>query len=134
MRGEKFVAFEYENICQNIFAELCSQGALEFTPSKIGSYWLNDIASENTQIEVMAVDNQRKILFAGECKYHLSPVDATVYFKLKQKVEESAEIQNTFKDYKIIYGVFSKSGFKQRLLDVASENESLLLINENSIV
>lgn len=131
---EKFVAFEYENICQNIFAELCAQGALEFTPSKIGSYWLNDIASENTQIDVMAVDNQRKILFAGECKYHLSPVDATVYFKLKQKVEESTEIQNTFKDYKIIYGVFSKSGFKQRLLDIASGNESLLLINENSIV
>lgn len=131
---EQFVAFEYENVCQNIFAKLCSQGVLEFTPSKIGSYWLNDVGNENTQIDVMAVDSKRKILFAGECKYHQSPVDATVYFKLKQKVDESAEILNTFKDYKIIYGVFSKSGFKQRLLELASENDHLLLINENTVL
>jgi len=131
---EKFVAFEYESICQNIFAMLCEKGAIEFTPSKIGSYWLNELGNENTQIDVMAVDNKRKILFAGECKYHLSPVDATVYFKLKKKVEESAEIQAAFPGYRVIYGVFSKSGFKQRLIDVASESESILLINEDSIV
>ncbi len=131
---EKFVAFEYEHISQNIFMTLCEQGKIDFTPSKIGSYWLNDLGNENMQIDVMAVDNQRKLVFAGECKYHASPVDATVYFKLKQKVAESSEIQSVFKGYKFIYGIFSKSGFKDRLLDVAKESTELLLINENSII
>ena len=38
---EKFVAFAYEDICKEIFARLCSDKAIDFTPSKIGSYWLN---------------------------------------------------------------------------------------------
>ncbi len=131
---EKFVAFEYERVSQNIFGALCERGVIDFTPSKIGSYWQNDIGAENAQIDVMAVDNGRKLLFAGECKYHASPVDATVYFKLKQKVEESAEIQSNFKGYQVIYGIFSKSGFKERLLDVAKENDNLWLISEDHII
>ena len=66
---EKFVAFAYEDICKEIFARLCSDKTIDFTPSKIGSYWLND-KSGNTQIDVMAVDTVNKRLFAGECKYY----------------------------------------------------------------
>lgn len=131
---ESFVALEYENICKNIFASLCEEGKIDFAPSKIGSYWLNDIENENAQIDVMSVDNKKKILFVGECKYHNSPIDAMVYFNLKQKVEESLEIKSIFDGYKIIYGIFSKSNFTPRLLDVASKNEDILLINENSIL
>lgn len=130
---QKFVAFSYEDICRNIFARLCAEGKIDFIPSKIGSYWLNDYEGD-TQIDVMAVDSTNKILFAGECKYHRSPVDADVYFDLKKKVEGSAEIQSTFKGYTVIYGVFSKSGFTDRLNDISSSNPGLFLINENQIV
>ena len=61
------------DICKEIFARLCSDKAIDFTPSKIGSYWLND-KSGNTQIDVMAVDTVNKRLFAGECKYHNQPI------------------------------------------------------------
>ncbi len=130
---KNFVAFAYEDICKNIFALLCSEGKVEFTPSKIGSYWLNDIDG-NTQIDVMAVDTQHKRLFAGECKYHRSPVDADVYFDLKKKVENSTEIQAAFADYSVIYGVFSKSGFSSRLTDLAGNNSTLWLINEDKLL
>ena len=110
---EKFVAFAYEDICKEIFARLCSDKAIDFTPSKIGSYWLND-KSGNTQIDVMAVDTVNKRLFAGECKYHNQPVDADVYFELVKKVDNSSEIKSAFKGYTVIYGVFSKSGFTSR--------------------
>ena len=33
-----FVAFAYEDVCKNIFAELCRSGQLAFVPSRIGSY------------------------------------------------------------------------------------------------
>lgn len=74
------------------------------------------------------------MLFAGECKYHNQPVDADVFFNLKAKVEESAEMQVAFKDYKILYGVFSKSNFTIRLLDICSSVPNLFLINEDHIV
>lgn len=130
---EKFVAFAYEDICKSIFADLCKKQAVAFMPSRIGSYWLND-ADNDTQIDVMAVDHQHKRLFAGECKYHVKPVDAAVYFALEEKVRGSADIRAAFKDYQILYGVFSKSGFTQRMIDQAKDSPNLLLINEDNLM
>lgn len=130
---EKFVTFAYEDICKEIFARLCSDKAIDFTPSKIGSYWLND-KSGNTQIDVMAVDTVNKRLFAGECKYHNQPVNADMYFELVKKVDNSSEIKSAFKGYTVIYGVFSKSGFTSRMTDISNSNPNLFLINETSIV
>lgn len=130
---EKFVAFSYEEICKSIFADLCRKQAIAFTPSRISSYWLND-SDNDTQIDVMAVDHQHKLLFAGECKYHAKPVDASVYFALEEKVRNSAEIQKAFNGYQLLYGIFSKSGFTQRLEDQNRKNPNLFLINEDRIV
>lgn len=128
-----FVALSYEDVCRDIFAKLCREGMVAFAPSRIGSYWLNDYAGD-TEIDVAAVDRQNKRLFAGECKYHAKPVDAPVYFGLKAKVEESEQIRKVFPGYEVIYGIFSKSGFTVRLLDLARENPNLLLINEDNVV
>jgi len=130
---QKFVAFAYEDICKAIFADLCRRQAVTFAPSRIGAYWLNDLDSD-TEIDVMAVDHQHKLLFAGECKYHAKPVDAPVYFSLSEKVRASAEIRKVFKGYQTICGVFSKSGFTQRLLELAQGNPQLLLINEDQVI
>lgn len=130
---EKFVAFSYEDICKDIFAALCRSKSIEFVPSRIGSYWLNDNDGD-TQIDVMAVDHQNKRVFAGECKYHIKPVDAMVYFDLKEKVKNSPEILKAFPGYEVVYGVFSKSGFTARMEDVAKENPKLILINEDTVI
>ena len=122
-----------EDICKDIFTSLCSSKVIDFVPSKVGSYWFND-ATSDTQIDVMAVDTKNKRLFAGECKYHNQPVDADVLFDLEKKVINSGEIQKTFRNYTVIYGVFSKSGFTKRLLDVRSNNPNILLINEDKIL
>ena len=130
---EKFVAFAYEDICKDIFAKLCSNNAISFVPSRIGSYWLNDYDGD-TEIDVMSVDHQNKQVFAGECKYHTKPVDAPVYFTLKEKVDNAAEIRKSFPKYNVIYGLFSKSGFTKRMLDIANENPNILLIHEDHLL
>lgn len=130
---EKFVAFAYEDICKDIFAKLCSNNAISFVPSRIGSYWLNDYDGD-TEIVVMSVDHQNKQVFAGECKYHTKPVDAPVYFALKEKVDNAAEIRKSFPKYNIIYGLFSKSGFTKRMLDIAKQNPNILLIHEDHLL
>lgn len=130
---EKFVAFAYEDICKTIFSELCKNGAIPFVPSRIGSYWLNDFDGD-TEIDVMSVDHQNKRVFAGECKYHAKPVDAPVYFALKEKVDRAKEVHKAFPGYEIIFGVFSKSGFTRRMLDIAKENAGIFLIHEEHLV
>lgn len=130
---EKFVAFAYEDICKDIFAKLCSNNAISFVPSRIGSYWLNDYDGD-TEIDVMSVDHQNKQVFAGECKYHTKPVDVPVYFALKEKVDNAAEIRKSFPKYNVIYGLFSKSGFTKRMLDIANENPNILLIHEDHLL
>lgn len=130
---EKFVAFAYEDICKDIFAKLCSNNAISFVPSRIVSYWLNDYDGD-IEINVMSVDHQNKQVFAGECKYHTKPVDASVYFALKEKVDNAAEIRKSFPKYNVIYGLFSKSGFTKRMLDIAKENPNILLIHEDHLL
>lgn len=128
---QKFVAFAYESICRNIFAELCRKGQIDFAPSRIGSYWRNDNEGD-TEIDVAAVDNQHKRLFLGECKYHAKPVDVAVYSALQEK-GQSKELTAAFKGYKIVYGLFSKSGFTDRLVEMAAENSDLILIQADAV-
>ena len=128
---QKFVAFAYESICRNIFAELCRKGQIDFAPSRIGSYWRNDNEGD-TEIDVAAVDNQHKRLFLGECKYHAKPVDVAVYSALQEK-GQSKELTAAFSGYKIVYGLFSKSGFTDRLVEMAAENSDLVLIQADAV-
>jgi AAA+ ATPase superfamily predicted ATPase len=130
---QKFVAFSYEDICRDIFKNLCRTGSIKFTPSLIGSYWKND-SWDDTQIDVMAVDRQKSCLFVGECKYHNKPVEQSVYFELKDKVAASADIRKSFPEYDVIYGIFSKSGFDSRLKELAKETPNLVLINEDKVI
>ena len=128
---QKIVAFAYESICRNIFAELCHKGQIDFAPSRIGSYWRNDNEGD-TEIDVAAVYNQHNRLFLGECKYHAKPVDVAVYSALQEK-GQSKELTAAFKGYEIVYGLFSKSGFTDRLVEMAAENSNLILIQEDAV-
>ena len=123
---DNHVAFVYEEVCRNIFINLCRRKEIDFSFSRIGSFW-----DSNTEIDVVAVDDYKKRIFAGECKYYNDdkPVDVSVYSKLLEKCEN-----NSFKGYKITYGLFSKSGFSSHLIDIAKNNKKLILINEDSVV
>jgi len=129
-----FAALVYEDVCKDIFAQLCAAKQIPFSPSKIGAYWQNGTKNGDTQVDVMAVDNSNKVVFAGECKYRGRAVDADVYFDLRAKVEGSTALRSAFPGYVFVYGVFSKSGFTKRLLDVAAQNKGLFLINETKLV
>ncbi len=64
---------------------------IPFMPSRIGSYWLNDIDGD-TEIDVMAVDNQNKRVFAGECRYRTRKADIS---DLKKHI--SKDISSVYK-------------------------------------
>ena len=98
---------------------------IDFHISKIGSYW-----NGSTEIDVVAVDNQSKTIFAGECKFHDTPVDIRVYSALVEKCRTTSE----FSCYRMIYGMFSKSGFDERVIELSEQNKSIILINKEQTI
>ena len=129
---QKFVAFTYESICREIFAELCRNQQIDFVPSRIDAYWCND-HEDDTEIDVAAVDHKNRRIFLGECKYHEKPVDVAVYAALQEKAM-SPDLVKAFKDYEVMYGLFSKSGFTERLMRMAEKSSTLWLIQEDHLV
>ena len=117
---DRHVSFVYEKVCAEIFIQLCREKKIDFHISKIGSYW-----NGNTEIDVVAVDNQSKTIFAGECKFHDTPVDIRVYSALVEKCRTISE----FSGYRMIYGLFSKSGFDERVIELSENSDNLVLID-----
>lgn len=121
---DNHVSFVYEDICRSIFSELCKE--INFIPSHIGSYW-----DKHKEIDVVAVDETHHRVFIGECKYFKEdkPIDVNIYAKLLEK----SQIKE-FSGYEIIYGLFSKSGFSDRLKEISKDNDKLVLFNGSHIV
>lgn len=122
---ENHVSFVYEAICRDLFSVLCKNGKIDFTPSKIGSYW-----GANIEVDVVSLDEEHKRAFLGECKYYTQPVDVDVLFDLKRKAEKIVELSG----YEKLVGVFSKSGFTKRLLALAEESEHIILVNKDLVI
>lgn len=59
-------------------------------------------------------------------------MDVEVYSALQEK-GQSKEIVVAFKGYDVVYGLFSKSGFTDRLAEMAKENPNLILIQEDAV-
>ncbi len=118
---ENHVSYVFEAISRENFAAYCAAGNTDFVSARIGAYW-----NGSTEIDVVAVDQEHDSIFSGECKYYDKPVSADVYFDLKKKCGGVPEFQGKH----IVYGIFSKSGFEQRLLDAAKENPDLYLFDQ----
>lgn len=58
----------------------------------------------------------------------------TGYYALEEKVKKSTELQTAFPAYRVIYGLFSKSGFTQRMTEQAHGRPDILLIQEDHIL
>ena len=54
--------------------------------------------------------------------------------QLKEKSWMREKSENHIRFYDVIYGVFSKSGFTQRMLDAARETSNLVLVNEDNVI
>ena len=55
------VAFIYEDICREM---LFQRNQIPYYFSKVGRYW-----DKNTEIDIVAIDEEEKVILFGECKY-----------------------------------------------------------------
>lgn len=109
-------AFIYEDVCRE---ELFEKEDLPCHFSKVGRYW-----DKNTEIDIVALNEEERTILFGECKYLSEAVDVDVLYQLQEKAKRVAWHRD---DRREVYCLFSISGFDKRLRELASARNDLLL-------
>lgn len=126
--GSSLVPHEFEVISAQAFARLCTNGAIDFSPRRIGGYWNR---SGSLELDVCAQDSSQRKLFLGECKYYEhKPVGMNEY----QRLLEKAPLVPGASESEVMFGLFSHTGFSEELLACARADKNLVLIDKNKLV
>ncbi|KRQ86253.1 Archaeal ATPase [Caloramator mitchellensis] len=120
------VSYVYEDICRDKIWDMIISGEIEFELQRIGRWW-----NSSEEIDIVGINLETKDILFGECKYLSSSVDVDVLYKLFEK-SKSVEWEN--KNRKEHYIIFSKSGFSDRLIEIAKENRNVKLVQFDGTV
>jgi len=114
---KEYVSFVFEEVCKEYMILKNKKKELDIHFLEIGRYFEKDI-----EIDVLAKKDDAYIFV--ECKWRNSKAGVDVLSNLKEKAKTvSGNIEKEF------YYIFSKSGFKKKLIRVASQDETVRLIN-----
>lgn len=117
-------SFVFEDISRETLGALLAGRRDAPSFEKIGSYWTGE-----TEIDICAVSQADRTALLGECKFIKKPVDAGVYNELIKKAEKIPEL----KGFRIIYAIFSKSGFTDRMRLIAEKaNGGVILVDKGA--
>lgn len=120
--------FVFEAVSRQAFADLCAAGAVDFSPSRIGSYWNR---RGFVEIDVGAVDNSAGRCFFGKCKYRERGL---VTMEDLEALSDKAESVPAPFDAPPLFGLFSRTGFSNELRTYAAGKGDLVLVSENKVV
>lgn len=109
-------AFVYEDICRE---ELAAKNDLPCHFPKIGRYW-----DKNTEIDIVALNEEEGVILFGECKYWSEQVDVDIFYQLQEK---AGRVPWHKENRKELYCIFSMSGFSPRLRELAKSRDDLIL-------
>ena len=115
-------AFVFEEICRNVYMrKMAADGVLGFFPDKIGRWW----DRKDTEIDLVAIEEEEKNIIFGECKYTNSPMDIDIYHKLLHKKDMVAWNRNN-RNEKFVF--FSINGYTERFEEFAEQNDNVILM------
>lgn len=114
---EHHVSSVFEDACIEICEILMQNGLVKF--NHIGKWWTKD-----SEIDIVALDDETKTVYFGECKWSNKKVGENVYHEL---VEKSKKISYYGKKQKNKYILFSKNGFTDRVKDLAKRDGVILI-------
>ncbi|MEW6419050.1 MAG: ATP-binding protein [Nitrospirota bacterium] len=120
---EHHVSTAYEDVCTDMCRDLMKKGLIQFT--SIGKWW-----SKNEEIDIVALDDETKTAFFGECKWSNKKVGDDIYKDLVRKSQLVDWHNGKRKDRFIL---FSKNGFTQGMKEI-SKKEDVLLIQKDRVI
>ena len=106
----------FEEICIEYLRDRNRRKSLPFRFTLIGRWW-----DKKDELDILAVDKQRKRVLVGECKFRGQPFDASELDKLLQKAP------SVLAGSKVSYILFSKSGFTSEVQRRAAEKDIALI-------
>ena len=120
---EHHISTIYEDVCMDICKDLMKDGLIQYTT--IGKWW-----SKDEEIDIVALDEEQKTAYFGECKWSNKKVGDDIYQDLLRK-SQLVDWHKEMRKNKFI--LFSKSGFIQRMTDI-SKKENVLLVHKEKVI
>ncbi|MDO5853621.1 MAG: ATP-binding protein [Thermoplasmata archaeon] len=111
------VAHVFEDVCREVLREALRA---EDISASYGRYW-----NDRDEIDVVAIDGENRVVYAGECRFRDDPVDRDVLEELVAKCAYAKE----FDGYTIRYCLFSVSGYTDAALEMAEAEGAILFDN-----
>lgn len=116
---DNHISYVYEDIAQETLLEYATTEEIGFEILKIGKWWNSD-----TEIDIVAINDDTKDIIFGECKYTKNKVGVDVFYNL---IEKSKKVDWNLKNRRVKYVIFSKNGFTDNLIDLSKENNNIML-------
>ena len=134
----EFASFTFEDVCKEFVREMQKKNELPFRYSKMGRWTgkttVRDkdtpkgIRVAETEIDILGVEKDGKEYLIGECKFKKAPFAYSEYLDTFTKL---TPLKDTARFY---YALFSESGFDDKLVSEADDNDNITLYNLNQIV
>lgn len=120
---EHHVSTVYEYACMDLCQRFVEDGLIKY--DYIGKWW-----SKEEEIDLVALDEEAKTIYFGECKWANKKVGKDVYQDLLRK----SQLVDWYKGKrKEKFLLFSKSGFTQSMSEIARK-EGILLIHKDKVL
>jgi hypothetical protein len=119
---DQHVGESYEAISREIFLDLARREDISVT--SLGRWW-----AKNEEIDLVAIDEESRAIWFGECKWSGKKVGTDVYQDLRRK-SELVQWHADRRNERFI--LFSRSGFTPAMLDLA-KREKVVLVEEESL-
>lgn len=124
--ANKYLGYIFEDVCKEWLMEMNKRKRLPFLVKKVGRWWGNNkVEKRQEEIDIVGI-NDRKMIFC-ECKYRNEKTGINILHDLVRK-------SKLFSVEERSYYIFSKSGFKDELVDYAKGREDVLLITLEQVV
>jgi AAA+ ATPase superfamily predicted ATPase len=114
---EQHLSQAYEAACREICTRMMEEGQMQFTV--IGKWW-----SRNEEVDLVALDEETKTVYFGECKWSKKRVGVNVYEEL---IRKSHLVDWHNDDRTSRFMLFSKGGFTDGMLELGKKEDVLLL-------
>lgn len=134
----EFASFTFEDVCKEFVREMQKKNELPFRYSKMGR-WIGKttvrdkdapkgVRVAETEIDILGIGKGGKEYLVGECKFKNAPFDYSEYLDTVAKLTPLKE------GAKFYYALFSESGFDDKVVLEADNNDNITLYNLNQIV
>lgn len=120
---DQFLGPVFEKICIEYVKNLNRTQALPLEIERIGRYWKGE-----TEIDIVAYTADRKRAFVGECKWSTKKVGTNI---LDNLIVKAAALEKEIGFHEIYYGLFSRAGFTDGLMQL--NRPDVLLFDLNAL-